>query len=332
MDKDNVWSSFTRWSFLFRLLLLLLKLFTSSFNNIIDFPSIYGCCLEEGRVGCWLLVPSCFPRLFNRMFKSACKAWTISSWSYALRTNRNASLMKSFLLVCALWHSASTSLPTSVTKGRLSACADAHGVSWQRQIHLFLRETETLAGNWTAPPHAGFFFHRCTWMSLAAWTCLFPSPWWSGPSLCTPAPPAPPALAATAATAAHWAGLASRRDLKVCPPNTSVQYFLVVLLLGQAGLYMAPNRRNVTDAATLILHTTAPPSYSDLAISESQRRDCLQGCDSSYADDDNLGSLQTYITEFRYLPPPLYSEVQLTTHTQPHTHTTDDLTGTMWTR
>lgn len=53
----------------------------------------------------------------------------------------------------------------------------------------------------------------------------------------------------------------------------------------------------------------APPSYSDLAISESQRRDCLQGCDSSCADDDNLGSLQTYITEFRYLPPPLYSEV-----------------------
>lgn len=52
----------------------IVKLFTSSFNNIIDFPSIYGCCLEEGRVGCWLLVPSCFLRLYNRMFKSACKA------------------------------------------------------------------------------------------------------------------------------------------------------------------------------------------------------------------------------------------------------------------
>lgn len=72
---------------------------------------------------------------------------------------------------------------------------------------------------------------------------------------------------------------------------------------------------NATDAAPLsFLHAAAPPSYSDLAISESQRRDCLQGCDSSCADDDNLGSLQTYITEFRYLPPPLYSEVQLTHH------------------
>lgn len=76
------------------------------------------------------------------------------------------------------------------------------------------------------------------------------------------------------------------------------------------------------------LHAAAPPSYSDLAISESQRRDCLQGCDSSCADDDNLGSLQTYITEFRYLPPPLYSEVQLTphapaarTHALTHAHT-----------
>lgn len=63
----------------------------------------------------------------------------------------------------------------------------------------------------------------------------------------------------------------------------------------------------------------APPSYSDLAISESQRRDCLQGCDRTNGDGDDQGSLQTYIAEFRYLPPPLYAEVQLITHPPPHT-------------
>ncbi|XP_034752910.1 arrestin domain-containing protein 3b [Etheostoma cragini] len=51
----------------------------------------------------------------------------------------------------------------------------------------------------------------------------------------------------------------------------------------------------------------APPSYSDLEISESHRRDCLHSCGRSEGDGD--GSLLTYITEFRYLPPPLYSEV-----------------------
>lgn len=75
------------------------------------------------------------------------------------------------------------------------------------------------------------------------------------------------------------------------------------------------------DLTELSLRTAAPPSYSDLAISESQRRDCLQGCDSSYGDEGNLGSLQTYITEFRYLPPPLYSEVRFTpSHPHKHTH------------
>lgn len=53
----------------------------------------------------------------------------------------------------------------------------------------------------------------------------------------------------------------------------------------------------------------APPSYSDLAISESHRRDCLQGCDRSDGEGEDQGSLLTYITEFRYRPPPLYSEV-----------------------
>ncbi|XP_029025906.1 arrestin domain-containing protein 3b [Betta splendens] len=53
----------------------------------------------------------------------------------------------------------------------------------------------------------------------------------------------------------------------------------------------------------------APPSYSDLAISECHRRDCLQGCDSPDREGEDRGSLLAYITEFRYLPPPLYSEV-----------------------
>nr|XP_019937156.1 PREDICTED: arrestin domain-containing protein 3-like isoform X1 [Paralichthys olivaceus] len=53
----------------------------------------------------------------------------------------------------------------------------------------------------------------------------------------------------------------------------------------------------------------APPSYSDLSISESHRQDCLQGCDRSDGVGEDQGSLLTYITEFRYLPPPVYSEV-----------------------
>lgn len=54
----------------------------------------------------------------------------------------------------------------------------------------------------------------------------------------------------------------------------------------------------------------APPSYRDLAISESHRRECLQDYDRSDGEGEDQGSLLTYITEFRYLPPPLYSEVQ----------------------
>ncbi|XP_063745861.1 LOW QUALITY PROTEIN: arrestin domain-containing protein 3b [Eleginops maclovinus] len=54
----------------------------------------------------------------------------------------------------------------------------------------------------------------------------------------------------------------------------------------------------------------APPSYSELAISEAHRRDCLHGCDrSGVGGGEDQGSLLTYITEFRYLPPPLYAEV-----------------------
>ncbi|XP_068430374.1 arrestin domain-containing protein 3-like [Clinocottus analis] len=50
----------------------------------------------------------------------------------------------------------------------------------------------------------------------------------------------------------------------------------------------------------------APPSYTDLAISEARRRECLLGCDGTAGEGEDL---LTYITEFRYLPPPLYSEV-----------------------
>ncbi|XP_068608933.1 arrestin domain-containing protein 3-like [Brachionichthys hirsutus] len=53
----------------------------------------------------------------------------------------------------------------------------------------------------------------------------------------------------------------------------------------------------------------APPNYSDLSISESQRRDRLHGCGRPDSDGEEQGSLLTYITEFRYRPPPLYSEV-----------------------
>lgn len=53
----------------------------------------------------------------------------------------------------------------------------------------------------------------------------------------------------------------------------------------------------------------APPSYCDLAVSESYRQICLQGCERSDEESEDGGSLLTYITEFRYLPPPLYSEV-----------------------
>lgn len=53
----------------------------------------------------------------------------------------------------------------------------------------------------------------------------------------------------------------------------------------------------------------APPSYSDLAISEAHRQSCLQGSDRCDGAGEDQGSVLTYITEFRYLPPPLYSEV-----------------------
>lgn len=63
------------------------------------------------------------------------------------------------------------------------------------------------------------------------------------------------------------------------------------------------------------LSSAAPPSYSDLRISESHRRDCLRGCNRSEQEEEDYSALLTYITEFRYLPPPVYSEVHTaTTH------------------
>ncbi|KAM6986578.1 arrestin domain-containing protein 3b isoform 2-T2 [Aplochiton taeniatus] len=55
----------------------------------------------------------------------------------------------------------------------------------------------------------------------------------------------------------------------------------------------------------------APPSYSDLSVSEEHRQGCLQGCDGSErgVEDFVQGPTLAYITEFRYQPPPLYSEV-----------------------
>ena len=61
--------------------------------------------------------------------------------------------------------------------------------------------------------------------------------------------------------------------------------------------------------ASVCVCVAAPPDYSALAVSEEHRRDCLQGSDWSPPPEEAEGSLQAYITEFRYLPPPLYAEV-----------------------
>nr|XP_057913667.1 arrestin domain-containing protein 3-like isoform X1 [Doryrhamphus excisus] len=51
----------------------------------------------------------------------------------------------------------------------------------------------------------------------------------------------------------------------------------------------------------------APPSYSELAFSEAHRRHCLRGGDERH--EHEAAPLLAYISEFRYLPPPLYAEV-----------------------
>ncbi|XP_062340167.1 arrestin domain-containing protein 3b [Osmerus eperlanus] len=53
----------------------------------------------------------------------------------------------------------------------------------------------------------------------------------------------------------------------------------------------------------------APPSYSDLAVSEAHRRGCLQDRDRPQGSAEDQGPHLAYITEFRYQPPPLYSEI-----------------------
>lgn len=56
----------------------------------------------------------------------------------------------------------------------------------------------------------------------------------------------------------------------------------------------------------------APPSYSELAITESHRRHFLHGV-HEHEQEHASAALLTYITEFRYLPPPLYAEVNTNT-------------------
>ncbi|XP_019740977.1 arrestin domain-containing protein 3-like [Hippocampus comes] len=55
-------------------------------------------------------------------------------------------------------------------------------------------------------------------------------------------------------------------------------------------------------------HPEAPPSYSELAIPESHRRHFLHGV-HEHEQEHASAALLTYITEFRYLPPPFYAEV-----------------------
>lgn len=59
----------------------------------------------------------------------------------------------------------------------------------------------------------------------------------------------------------------------------------------------------------LLERPEAPPSYRDLAVSEEQRQGCLQGCERTEEGAEDQNCLLAYITEFRYQPPPLYSEV-----------------------
>ncbi|KAM9794328.1 arrestin domain-containing protein 3-like isoform 2-T2 [Syngnathus typhle] len=58
-------------------------------------------------------------------------------------------------------------------------------------------------------------------------------------------------------------------------------------------------------------HPETPPSYGQLAIPESHRRHFLHAVHEQEQEQEQHASaaLLTYITEFRYLPPPLYAEV-----------------------
>ncbi|CAL8279720.1 unnamed protein product [Boreogadus saida] len=131
-----------------------------------------------------------------------------------------------------------------------------------------------------------------------------------------------------------WEG----KSLKIPPVSPSiidcpiirVEYALVVyvdvpgglnlnlslpLVIGTIPLHACSSRTSSISSQTSNLRWSlqerpeAPPDYSDLAVSEEHRRDCLQGSDWSPPPEEAEGSLQAYITEFRYLPPPLYSEV-----------------------
>ncbi|KAG7277797.1 hypothetical protein CRUP_026098, partial [Coryphaenoides rupestris] len=113
-----------------------------------------------------------------------------------------------------------------------------------------------------------------------------------------------------------WEG----KSLKIPPVSPSiidcpiirVEYALMVYVDVPGGLNL--NLSLPLVIGTIPLHacssrTSTPPDYSDLAVSEEHRQGCLQGSDRSQPQEEPHGSLLAYITEFRYLPPPLYSEV-----------------------
>ncbi|XP_061657476.1 arrestin domain-containing protein 3-like isoform X2 [Syngnathoides biaculeatus] len=123
-----------------------------------------------------------------------------------------------------------------------------------------------------------------------------------------------------------WRG----RPLKIPPVSPSildcpiirVEYALVVYVDVPGGLNLSLSLPLVIgtiplhgrrDGASGWLPTAerpeAPPSYSELAISESHRRHFLRGVPEWEPEPEHASAaLLTYVTEFRYLPPPLYAE------------------------
>ncbi|XP_061783190.1 arrestin domain-containing protein 3-like [Nerophis lumbriciformis] len=87
------------------------------------------------------------------------------------------------------------------------------------------------------------------------------------------------------------------------------------LVIGTIPLHAASSRTSSVSShgstsswVGVAVRPEAPPSYNDLAFSEAHRRHCLRGSEEHH-HVHQATSLLTYISEFRYLPPPLYSEV-----------------------
>ncbi|XP_061886759.1 arrestin domain-containing protein 3-like [Entelurus aequoreus] len=87
------------------------------------------------------------------------------------------------------------------------------------------------------------------------------------------------------------------------------------LVIGTIPLHAASSRTSSVSShgsasswVGVAVRPEAPPSYNDLAFSEAHRRHCLRGSEEHHHVHEAT-SLLTYISEFRYLPPPLYSEV-----------------------